>query len=289
MGAWHSIIGKDHHHDRDHRGRGEYGRERRTREREQPTWESAWQQQQQQPLEDRKRLWAEEKRRLWALGYRWVPASGGAPGRWERMHHHVGREPWVVARSPGAHHYATPPIYHPYVAPTYGAYHPYAPHYPYTAQYPYAPYHPYAAPYVAPPYVAPAYVPPTHPQHHHHHHHPHADATAPAPDQDDPDATPPPDAPQDAPPPDPPPDPATATASGAPNRGRPPTAHQRHHDYVFVEGHGWRPQWFPYWEPAWHQYWKSLYDYYGGDANPEYAELARDEALRVIARQRGWL
>lgn len=73
------------------------------------------------------------------------------------------------------------------------------------------------------------------------------------------------------------------------SRARPPTAHQRHHDYVFVEGHGWRPQWYPYWDPAWHQYWASLYDYYGGDSNPEYAELARDEALRVIARQRGWL
>jgi len=67
-----------------------------------------------------------------------------------------------------------------------------------------------------------------------------------------------------------------------------PAAHLRHHDYAYIEGYGWRPRWFPYWDPAWVQYWDYLYAYYGGDANPEYAEYARDEYLRSIAAQQGW-
>ncbi len=75
----------------------------------------------------------------------------------------------------------------------------------------------------------------------------------------------------------------------APSREHPPTSHHRHHDYVYVEGYDWWPQWFPYWEPYWYWYWQYLYDYYGGDANAEYAEYARDWALRSIAPQWGWL
>jgi hypothetical protein len=68
-----------------------------------------------------------------------------------------------------------------------------------------------------------------------------------------------------------------------------PPSHERHRDYVYVEGYGWWPQWFPYWDPAWLGYWQYLYDYYGGDQYAEYAEYARDEALRGIAAQQGWL
>lgn len=73
-----------------------------------------------------------------------------------------------------------------------------------------------------------------------------------------------------------------------PSREEPPEAHHRHGDYVFVEGYGWWPSWFPYWEPYWYAYWQYLYDYYGGDANADYAEYARDAVLREMAPQWGW-
>jgi hypothetical protein len=73
------------------------------------------------------------------------------------------------------------------------------------------------------------------------------------------------------------------------SRNTPPAAYQRHRDYNYVEGYGWWPVWFPYWDPTWQTYWQSLYDYYGGDANPDYAEYARDEAMRIIGAQQGWL
>lgn len=62
-----------------------------------------------------------------------------------------------------------------------------------------------------------------------------------------------------------------------------------HRDYVFVEDWGWLPQWYPYSDPYWFSYWQYLYDYYGGDANAEYAADARDTFLRSIAPQWGWL
>ena len=68
-----------------------------------------------------------------------------------------------------------------------------------------------------------------------------------------------------------------------------PAAHLRHHDYAYIEGYGWRPRWFPYWDPAWVQYWDYLYSYFGGESNPEYAEYARDEYLRSLAAQQGWM
>lgn len=67
----------------------------------------------------------------------------------------------------------------------------------------------------------------------------------------------------------------------------PPWPHQRYHDYINVEGAGWWPRWFPYWDARWYAYWWSLYDYYGGDARPEYAEYARDAVLRQQASQLG--
>lgn len=67
----------------------------------------------------------------------------------------------------------------------------------------------------------------------------------------------------------------------------PPWPHQHHHDYVLVEGWGWWPRWYPYWDPGWRTYWWHLYDYYGGDARPEYAEYARDASLRANAPQWG--
>jgi hypothetical protein len=73
------------------------------------------------------------------------------------------------------------------------------------------------------------------------------------------------------------------------SRNTPPASYQRHRDYNYVEGYGWWPTWFPYWDPGWQAYWQSLYDYYGGDANPDYAEYARDEYMRTIAAQQGWL
>lgn len=69
----------------------------------------------------------------------------------------------------------------------------------------------------------------------------------------------------------------------------PPASYQRHRDYGFVEGWGWWPSWFPYWDSSWNAYWQSLYDYYGGDANPDYAEYERDAMMRQIAAQQGWM
>jgi hypothetical protein len=69
----------------------------------------------------------------------------------------------------------------------------------------------------------------------------------------------------------------------------PPRAHHEHHDYVFLENYGWWPRWYPYWDPGWYAYWWQLYEYYGGDAYREYAEWARDQALRAYAAQMGWL
>jgi hypothetical protein len=68
---------------------------------------------------------------------------------------------------------------------------------------------------------------------------------------------------------------------------RPPWPHQHHHDYVAVEGWGWWPRWYPYWDPRWYAFWWSLYDYYGGEASPDYAEYARDAVLRANAAQYG--
>ena len=68
---------------------------------------------------------------------------------------------------------------------------------------------------------------------------------------------------------------------------RPPWPHQRYNDYAPVEGWGWWPRWYPYWDPQWRTYWWYLYDYYGGDEYPEYAEYARDAALRANASQWG--
>lgn len=67
----------------------------------------------------------------------------------------------------------------------------------------------------------------------------------------------------------------------------PPGPHQRYHDYIFVDRGGWWPRWYPYWNPSWYAYWWQLYDYYGGDAHPEYAEYARDATLRQYAPQWG--
>jgi hypothetical protein len=62
---------------------------------------------------------------------------------------------------------------------------------------------------------------------------------------------------------------------------------QRYHDYVYVDRWGWWPRWFPYWDQRWSAYWSYLYDYYGGDAHPEYAAYARDAVLRQYAPQWG--
>lgn len=67
----------------------------------------------------------------------------------------------------------------------------------------------------------------------------------------------------------------------------PPWPHQRYGDYIVIEGWGWWPRWYPYWDQRWYSYWWQLYDYYGGDANPEYAEYARDAILRQQAPQWG--
>jgi len=69
----------------------------------------------------------------------------------------------------------------------------------------------------------------------------------------------------------------------------PPWPHQHHRDYVYVDRGGWWPRWYPYWDPQWYVYWWDLYDYYGGDAHPEYAEYARDAFLRQYAPQWGLL
>jgi len=67
----------------------------------------------------------------------------------------------------------------------------------------------------------------------------------------------------------------------------PPWPHQHYHDYAVVEGWGWWPRWYPYWDPQWRAYWWQLYDYYGGDGSPAYAEYARDAMLRAHAPQWG--
>lgn len=75
-----------------------------------------------------------------------------------------------------------------------------------------------------------------------------------------------------------------------PTRREPPSSARRHGDYDYVEGRGWWPRWFPYWDPGWASYWQSLYDYYydyyGDDDSAEYA---RDEYVRSLASQQGWL
>lgn len=67
----------------------------------------------------------------------------------------------------------------------------------------------------------------------------------------------------------------------------PPWPHRHHGDYALVEGWGWWPRWYPYWDPQWYAYWWSLYDYYGGDAYPDYAANARDAFLRANASRWG--
>jgi hypothetical protein len=68
----------------------------------------------------------------------------------------------------------------------------------------------------------------------------------------------------------------------------PPWPHRHHHDYIRVDDRwGWWPRWYPYSDPGWYQYWWQLYDYYGGDASPEYAEYARDAILRQRAPELG--
>jgi hypothetical protein len=67
----------------------------------------------------------------------------------------------------------------------------------------------------------------------------------------------------------------------------PPYPHRYYNDYVIVEGWGWWPRWFPYWDQRWFDYWWYLYDYYGGDAYPDYAEYARDAVIRQYAPQWG--
>ena len=67
----------------------------------------------------------------------------------------------------------------------------------------------------------------------------------------------------------------------------PPYPHRYYNDYALIEGRGWWPRWFPYWDQGWITYWWNLYDYYGGDAYPEYAEYARDAYLRQNAPKWG--
>ena len=67
----------------------------------------------------------------------------------------------------------------------------------------------------------------------------------------------------------------------------PPYPHRYYNDYALVEGWGWWPRWFPYWDQRWYSYWWYLYDYYGGDAYPDYAEYARDAVIRQYAPQWG--
>ncbi len=59
-------------------------------------------------------------------------------------------------------------------------------------------------------------------------------------------------------------------------------------DYIFLDDYGWLPRWYPYWDPQWFNYWWYLFDYYGGDVNPDYAAYARDAALRSFAPRYGW-
>jgi len=67
----------------------------------------------------------------------------------------------------------------------------------------------------------------------------------------------------------------------------PPYPQRFYNDYVVFEGRGWWPRWFPYWDQRWVDFWWYLYDAYGGDAYPEYAEYARDAYLRQNAPQWG--
>lgn len=68
----------------------------------------------------------------------------------------------------------------------------------------------------------------------------------------------------------------------------PPWPHQYYHDYALVDNRwGWWPRWYPYSDPGWYRYWWQLYDYYGGDASPAYAEYARDAILRQRAPELG--
>lgn len=83
--------------------------------------------------------------------------------------------------------------------------------------------------------------------------------------------------------------PGVPVHAAPPSRAHPPASHLRHHDYGFADGWGWWPIRFPYWDPSWRAYWQSLYDYFGGDANSDYAEYARDATVRQVAAQRGRL
>jgi len=65
----------------------------------------------------------------------------------------------------------------------------------------------------------------------------------------------------------------------------PPGPHRQYGDYVYDARWGWWPRWYPYWDQRWFAYWWDLYDRYGGDARPEYAEYERDAYLRQHARQ----
>ncbi len=68
----------------------------------------------------------------------------------------------------------------------------------------------------------------------------------------------------------------------------PPWPHQYQHDYIYVDARwGWWPRWYPYSDPGWYRYWWDLYDYYGGDSRPAYAEYARDTVLRQRAPELG--
>ena len=67
-----------------------------------------------------------------------------------------------------------------------------------------------------------------------------------------------------------------------------PHPHDHYGDYVVVDS-AWWPRWYPYWDPAWVRYWWQLYYAYGGDAQSDYAQYARDAYLRSLARQWGWI
>lgn len=67
----------------------------------------------------------------------------------------------------------------------------------------------------------------------------------------------------------------------------PPWPQRQHHDYINVDRLGWWPRWYPYSDPGWQRYWWCLYDYYGGEAYPEYAEYQRDAFLRQNSAEWG--
>jgi hypothetical protein len=67
----------------------------------------------------------------------------------------------------------------------------------------------------------------------------------------------------------------------------PPWPHRRYGDYAYFEGWGWWPRWFPYWDRRWHDYYWYLYDYYGGDAYPDYATYMADAVFRQYGPQWG--